>query len=38
MKPPRDRLTVKERAVAALVWEGHTNREIADVSTPASRS
>ena len=29
MQPPRDRLTGKERAVATLVWEGHTNREIA---------
>lgn len=26
---PRDRLTVKEMEVAALVWEGQTNREIA---------
>ena len=26
---PRDRLTAKERIVATLVWEGHTNREIA---------
>ena len=26
---PRDRLTTKERIVATLVWEGHTNREIA---------
>ena len=25
---PRDRLTTKERMVATLVWEGHTNREI----------
>jgi DNA-binding NarL/FixJ family response regulator len=30
MQPPRDRLTVKERAVATLVWEGMTNREIAE--------
>ena len=28
--PPRDRLTAKEIKVATLVWEGHTNREIAD--------
>ncbi|HZR56056.1 MAG TPA: helix-turn-helix transcriptional regulator [Terriglobales bacterium] len=28
---PRDRLTVKEVQVAALVWEGLTNREIAHV-------
>ena len=27
--PPRDRLTSKEKIVASLVWEGHTNREIA---------
>ena len=27
--PPRDRLTSKEKIVAILVWEGHTNREIA---------
>ena len=27
--PPRDRLTTKEKIVASLVWEGHTNREIA---------
>ena len=26
---PRDRLTSKEKVVASLVWEGHTNREIA---------
>jgi DNA-binding NarL/FixJ family response regulator len=26
---PRDRLTTKEKVVASLVWEGHTNREIA---------
>lgn len=26
---PREQLTVKETQVAALVWEGHTNREIA---------
>ena len=26
---PRDRLTIKEMQVAALVWEGQTNREIA---------
>ncbi len=26
---PRDRLTDKEMHVAALVWEGQTNREIA---------
>jgi len=26
---PRERLTVKEMQVAALVWEGQTNREIA---------
>jgi FixJ family two-component response regulator len=30
MQPPRDRLTVKERVVATLVWEGLTNRDIAD--------
>ena len=30
MQPPRDRLTVKERLVASLVWEGLTNRDIAD--------
>ena len=29
MQPPRDRLTTKERMVASLVWEGHTNKEIA---------
>jgi len=29
MQPPRDRLTSKERVVATLVWEGHTNKEIA---------
>jgi len=29
MQPPRDRLTVKERVVATLVWEGLTNRDIA---------
>ena len=29
MQPPRDRLTLKERVVATLVWEGHTNKEIA---------
>lgn len=29
--PPRDRLTAKEIKVATLVWEGLTNREIADV-------
>jgi DNA-binding NarL/FixJ family response regulator len=28
--PPRDRLTPKEIKVATLVWEGHTNREIAE--------
>ena len=28
---PRDRLTEKEMHVAALVWEGQTNREIASV-------
>lgn len=28
---PRDRLTAKERQVATLVWEGLTNRAIADV-------
>jgi DNA-binding NarL/FixJ family response regulator len=28
---PCDRLTAKEVQVATLVWEGHTNREIADV-------
>ncbi len=28
---PRDRLTAKEVQVATLVWEGLTNREIADV-------
>ena len=27
---PRDRLTGKEIRVATLVWEGHTNRQIAD--------
>jgi DNA-binding NarL/FixJ family response regulator len=26
---PRNRLTAKEMQVAALVWEGQTNREIA---------
>ncbi len=26
---PRERLTVKEMQVAALVWEGQTNRDIA---------
>jgi DNA-binding CsgD family transcriptional regulator len=26
---PRERLTAKEMQVAALVWEGQTNREIA---------
>ena len=26
---PRERLTIKEMQVAALVWEGQTNREIA---------
>jgi len=26
---PRERLTTKELQVAALVWEGRTNREIA---------
>ncbi len=30
MQPPRDRLTSKERVVATLVWEGLTNRDIAD--------
>jgi len=25
---PRERLTAKEMQVAALVWEGQTNREI----------
>ena len=29
MQPPRDRLTVEERVVATLVWEGLTNRDIA---------
>lgn len=29
MQPPRDRLTLKERLVATLVWEGLTNRDIA---------
>ncbi len=29
MQPPRDRLTLKERVVATLVWEGLTNRDIA---------
>jgi DNA-binding NarL/FixJ family response regulator len=29
MQQPRDRLTTKEKIVASLVWEGHTNREIA---------
>ena len=28
---PRERLTDKEMHVAALVWEGQTNREIASV-------
>ncbi len=28
---PRDRLTGKEAQVATLVWEGLTNREIANV-------
>ena len=28
---PRERLTVKEIQVAVLVWQGQTNREIADV-------
>jgi len=28
---PRDRLTAKETHVATLVWEGLTNREIANV-------
>ena len=28
---PRERLTAKEMHVAALVWEGQTNREIASV-------
>ncbi len=28
---PRDRLTAKEAQVATLVWEGLTNREIANV-------
>jgi len=28
---PRDRLTAKEVQVATLVWEGLTNREIAEV-------
>ncbi len=28
---PRDRLTAKETQVATLVWEGLTNREIANV-------
>jgi len=27
--PPRDRLTAKEVQVAALVWQGLTNRDIA---------
>jgi DNA-binding NarL/FixJ family response regulator len=27
---PRDRLTTKEVTVAGLVWEGVTNREIAN--------
>jgi len=27
---PRDRLTMKEMQVATLVWEGLTNREIAN--------
>jgi len=30
MQPPRDRLTLKERVVATLVWEGLTNRDIAE--------
>jgi DNA-binding NarL/FixJ family response regulator len=28
---PRERLTDKEMHVAALVWEGQTNREIASI-------
>ena len=28
--PPCDRLTIKEVQVAVLVWQGRTNREIAD--------
>ncbi|MBZ5598229.1 MAG: LuxR C-terminal-related transcriptional regulator [Acidobacteriia bacterium] len=28
---PRDRLTAKEMQIATLVWEGLTNREIAEV-------
>ncbi len=28
---PRDRLTGKETQVASLVWEGLTNREIAQI-------
>jgi len=27
---PRERLTAKEVQIATLVWEGRTNREIAD--------
>ena len=27
--PPRDQLTAREVQVATLVWQGHTNREIA---------
>jgi DNA-binding CsgD family transcriptional regulator len=30
MQAPRDRLTVKERVVTTLVWEGLTNRDIAE--------
>ncbi|HEY7096478.1 MAG TPA: helix-turn-helix transcriptional regulator [Terriglobales bacterium] len=28
---PRERLTAKEVQIATLVWEGRTNREIADL-------
>jgi DNA-binding NarL/FixJ family response regulator len=29
MQQPRDRQTTNEKIVASLVWDGHTNREIA---------
>ena len=35
---PRERLTAKEMQVAALVWEGQTNREIARAMAPLNRS